>query len=112
MDAIDGLSDQPIHLILGGVGKGADFSGLKPAIKNQVTSVSLIGECTDELFELLKDECEIQKHDSLADSVLWLFKVANENDVVMLSPACASFDMFENFEKRGEAFVKIVETLK
>ena len=110
--AIDGLSDQPIHLVLGGVGKGADFSDLKPAIKNQVTSVSLIGECADELFELLKEECVIQKHDSLSDSVNWLFERANKNDVVMLSPACASFDMFENFEKRGEAFVKIVETLK
>ncbi|MCJ8311780.1 MAG: UDP-N-acetylmuramoyl-L-alanine--D-glutamate ligase [Saccharospirillaceae bacterium] len=110
--AIDGLNDKSIHLILGGVGKGADFSDLKPAINKQVKSVALIGECTDELFELLKDECEIKKHETLADSVKWLFEIANENDVVMLSPACASFDMFKNFEKRGEAFAKIVESLK
>ena len=110
--AIDGLNDKAIHLVLGGVGKGADFSKLKPAIKNNVNSVSLIGECADELFELLNGECKIQKHKTLNDSVKWLFENANEGEVVMLSPACASFDMFENFEKRGEEFLKIVEALK
>ncbi|BCE00628.1 UDP-N-acetylmuramoyl-L-alanine--D-glutamate ligase [Marinicellulosiphila megalodicopiae] len=112
--AIDGLSDKNIHLILGGVGKGADFSALKPAIEKQVKSVAIFGESKNELFELLKQNVNVNVtlQNDLKSALNFLFNTAKPNDVILLSPACASFDMFENFEDRGSKFVELVGQLQ
>jgi len=100
-----------IILMAGGVAKGADFSFMKGAIDQYVTTLILYGEDRASLAKALKGQAEIK----LADSFEGAFNLARENsqhgDAVLLSPACASFDMFKSFEHRGEVFTQLVKAL-
>ncbi|PID30154.1 MAG: UDP-N-acetylmuramoyl-L-alanine--D-glutamate ligase [Candidatus Cloacimonadota bacterium] len=102
--------DSPIHVILGGSDKGEDFSVLMPYLRDKTKEIYLIGETKQKMkdcFSGLKySEC-----DSMEDAVFKAFKNAEWGEVVLLSPACASFDMFENFEDRGKKFKEIVSKL-
>jgi UDP-N-acetylmuramoylalanine--D-glutamate ligase len=112
--AIEGLgSDVPgkLILILGGVGKSADFSSLIPAIEKYVRHVVLIGEVANELEALLSDVIPCLRADSMQQAIRESANVALANDAVLLSPACASFDMFKNYEHRGQVFTELVEKL-
>ena len=102
----------PIHLILGGRDKGAPYSPLIPLIKQKVKTILLIGEATEIIYSQLKDVgVEIYKCGILEKAVLQARKVAKKGDIVLLSPACASFDQFKNFEHRGKVFKGIVNKL-
>lgn len=112
--AIDGLGPEikgKLILIAGGVGKNADFSPLIPAIEKYVKSVILIGEAAPILAAVLADRVDIRFAKSMEEAVSLADSVAKSEDSVLLSPACASFDMFNHFEHRGDVFAGIVQQL-
>jgi UDP-N-acetylmuramoylalanine--D-glutamate ligase len=110
VSAIEGLTG-PVVLIAGGQGKGADFSPLAPAIAAKCRAVILIGEDADKLHRAIGDPVPVYQESTLADAVDRAATVAQTGDSVLLSPACASFDMFANFEARGDAFADEVNRL-
>ena len=104
--ALAAYSAEPVHLILGGSRKGEDFAPLAAAIGPNVRSVHLIGETAAELGTAIP-----QAHDD-GDLASALGHVeARAGDVVLLSPACASYDQFRDFEERGEEFRRLVQNL-
>jgi len=112
--AIDGLGSDitgQLILIAGGLGKDADFSSLKEPIEKFVKSVILIGKDAKKIEQVLKKCCKITHAASLEEAVKIASHEAMPGDAVLLSPACASFDMFNNFEHRGEVFIKAVYEL-
>lgn len=111
--AIDSVgADRRIVLILGGDGKGQDFSPLRVPIQQFVRSVVLIGKDAEELRQLLEGT-GVPIHDaiSLEDAVKQCQGLAQTGDAVLLSPACASLDMFKNYMHRGEVFAQAVQAL-
>jgi UDP-N-acetylmuramoylalanine--D-glutamate ligase len=109
--ALEGL-DGSIVLILGGQGKGADFSPLKDGVKNNARAVVLIGEDANLISDILGDVVPKVHASSMAHAVALAATLARVNDNVLLSPACASFDMFENYQARGYAFIDCVNEYK
>jgi len=103
---------EPIILIAGGKDKGSDYRPLKRYIKGKVKSVIIFGEAKDKIKEVLNGECEVNLVENLQDAVKKSFKMAVSGDVVLLSPACASFDMFRDFEDRGNQFKEIVRRIR
>ncbi len=99
-------------LIAGGVGKGADFSPLREVIAAHCRAVVLIGEAKEALKHLLEPAVPCLLATTMGDAVLKCSKLAEPGDGVLLSPACASLDMFSNFEARGEAFREAVLNFK
>lgn len=111
--AINGLGvSGPVILLAGGVGKGADFSGLVPAMQSAGKLAILFGEDAPRIAAALEGCVAIERVDTLDDAVQLADARAQSGDVVLLSPACASFDQFRNYEHRGECFVKAVEALR
>lgn len=111
--AIQGLARDPQQLIviLGGEGKGQDFTELTPALRAINSKVILIGRDAPVIAEAIGDAAQIIPADSMHDAVSKSFAMANPGDAVLLSPACASFDMFKNYEDRGEKFCLAVQEL-
>jgi UDP-N-acetylmuramoylalanine--D-glutamate ligase len=104
--------DAPLRLILGGSLKGEDFGPFARELPAAVQSVYLIGEASDELAAALDaaGRAYVRAGD-LAHAVAQASAGAEAGDVVLLSPACASYDQFDNFEQRGETFRRLVEEL-
>lgn len=112
--AIEGLANDISGkwiLIAGGLGKKADFGPLKPLIQKHCRAVVLIGEASDELEKLFSNITLCLPAKSMKEAVELAAKTAMPGDGVLLSPACASYDMFLNFEDRGEVFRKEVLSL-
>jgi UDP-N-acetylmuramoylalanine--D-glutamate ligase len=109
--ALEGFT-QPVVLIAGGDGKGQDFSPLVPAVKRHARAVVLIGRDAPAIARALEPAgVPVQRAATLEDAVLAAFGLAREGDAVLLSPACASFDMFRNYGHRGEAFAAAARRL-
>jgi len=102
--ALEAYETEPVHLILGGSTKAEDFRPLAAAIGPGVRSVHLIGEEAGRLGELVDGDVD----GTLERAVEHARSLARPGEVVLLSPACASYDQFENFEQRGEAFRRLV----
>ena len=102
--AVAAYADEPVHLILGGSPKGEDFAPLAAAIGSNVRSVHLIGEEADRIAAVIGGH----RDGTLEAAVAHAARLAEAGDVVLLSPACASYDQFENFEQRGDAFRRLV----
>ena len=103
---------EPIVLIAGGKGKGQDFKPLAAAARGHVAHTVLIGEDAAKIGAALRDaSVPVSFAPSLQEAVDRARALATPGSIVLLSPACASFDMFDNFEHRGEVFKKIVERL-
>lgn len=98
-------------LILGGVGKNADFSPLVEPIRNYVKTVILIGEAAQEIARAMGSVAQIRFASSMEEAVIFADEAAISHDSVLLSPACASFDMFKNYEHRGQVFTALVREL-
>lgn len=98
-------------VILGGLAKNADLSSLKPPILKYASHALLLGQDAPRFVELLADDFPFTLVDSLEAAVKKAAEIAQKNDIVLLSPACASFDMFSNYEHRGQVFVEAVEGL-
>lgn len=97
-----------IVLIAGGDAKGADFSVLKDAVRTQVKAVVLFGRDSDCIEKILPPDMPRLNAVDLVDVVQKAASLAGENDLVLFSPACASFDMFENYAQRGDEFKNTV----
>lgn len=113
--AIEGLGQRiagHIILIAGGVGKGADFSPLIPVISKWGKEVILIGRDAAEMAACLDADIQTYFASTMQNAVNVALEHAVEGDAVLLSPACASFDMFDNFQHRGNSFIQSVDTLQ
>lgn len=112
--AIEGLGseiDGKLVLIAGGVGKNADFSPLVAPITKYARHVILIGEAANILEQTLAKCVPISFAKTMDEAVEIAAAIAKPDDSVLLSPACASFDMFKNFEHRGDVFMELVKKL-
>ena len=98
-------------MIAGGIGKNADFNPLLPAMEKYARHVVLIGESANELAGLIQGRIPVSYAASMDEAVQCCDAVAQSGDSVLLSPDCASFDMFKNFEHRGQVFSEVVEKL-
>ncbi len=104
--------DHPVHLIAGGQGKGTDYQALRKPVADRVDSLVLIGEAADRMAEDLAGTTRIERAPSMGEAVRIAFAAARPGDVVLLSPGCASFDMFADFEERGTVFCAEVRRLQ
>ncbi|OGD17040.1 MAG: UDP-N-acetylmuramoylalanine--D-glutamate ligase [Candidatus Aminicenantes bacterium RBG_16_63_14] len=103
--------DRPIVLILGGRGKGGDFSPLRKEVRRRVRSVVLVGEAADKIEAALGGVVPVARVSTYRDVVRTAFEKAARGDVVLLAPACTSWDMFKNFEERGRTYKSEVRRL-
>jgi UDP-N-acetylmuramoylalanine--D-glutamate ligase len=106
LKALAAYEHDPVHLILGGSRKGEDFAPLAAAIGPNVTSVHVIGETANELAAAIP---QAERARDLAGALAAI--EPQPGDVVLLSPACASYDQFRDFEERGEEFRRLVQNL-
>jgi UDP-N-acetylmuramoylalanine--D-glutamate ligase len=104
--------ETPIYLILGGRDKGGSYNPIAQVGKDKIRGIIVIGEARDKIFAALGRTFPMQFAASLEEAVERGFALASPGDTVMLSPACASFDMFDNFEHRGRVFKATVASLK
>ncbi|WP_263810629.1 MULTISPECIES: UDP-N-acetylmuramoyl-L-alanine--D-glutamate ligase [Salinibacter] len=104
--------DRPIVLIAGGRDKGNDYTDLKPLVREQVRAVVALGESAETVGRALGDEAgRHRRADTMEDALSQAQRAAQPGDVVLLSPACSSFDMYANYEERGDTFRRLVETM-
>ena len=108
--SLEGFSE-PILLIAGGRDKEGDFAQLRPLVKEKVKALVLIGEASGKIRGALGDLTHTVHAPHMKEAVETAREMARSGDVVLLSPACASFDMFKDFEDRGRQFKKIVMEL-
>jgi UDP-N-acetylmuramoylalanine--D-glutamate ligase len=108
--ALESLSG-PVYLILGGRDKGSPYLPIAQAGGDKVRSILAIGEAREKIFNDLGQRYPIQFAETLAVAVQLAFEMASPGDTVLLSPGCASFDQFQNFEHRGKAFKSAVAAL-
>ena len=103
----------PVVLILGGTDKGNDYSEIADLVREKVHTLIFMGLDNKKLNEYfgLNTNCKIVDTNSLADAVKAAYEVAQKGDTVLLSPCCASFDLFKNYEDRGEQFKQAVRQL-
>ena len=103
---------QPTILILGGIDKGNDYSFIKDLVKEKVKAIVCMGIDNRKIHEAFGNEVElIVNTNNVKDAVQSAFHFANKGDVILLSPACASFDLFKNYEDRGKQFKQAVKDL-
>jgi UDP-N-acetylmuramoylalanine--D-glutamate ligase len=105
--ALAAYADEPVHLILGGSTKGESFAPLAASVGPNVRSIHLIGEAAGQLADALAGRAFDVDH-TLTTAVAHAASTAEPGDVVLLSPACASYDQYDNFEQRGEEFRRLV----
>lgn len=110
MKSVEGFT-QPVVLIAGGLDKGSDFSPLHDLFKQKVKLLILIGKAAEKMEHALGSATETIFAPTLVEAVQLASKRSSSGDVVLLSPACASFDMFKDFEDRGRQFKEIVKSL-
>ena len=103
---------KPTILILGGVDKGNDYSFIKDLVKEKVKAIVCMGKDNRKIHEAFGNDVELMVNtDNAKDAVQAAFHFADKGDVVLLSPACASFDLFKNYEDRGNQFKEAVKDL-
>jgi len=112
------LSPGKLVVILGGDGKGQDFGPLREPVGRHARAVALIGRDAEAIEAVLQgaetpqgDALPMVRHATLEDATRWAFAQAREGDAVLLSPACASLDMFRNYAHRAEVFIDTVQAL-
>jgi UDP-N-acetylmuramoylalanine--D-glutamate ligase len=107
-----GSFDRPLIWIAGGIDKGNDYNLIKDAVKKKVRALICLGKDNDKLKKAFGDVVPvIRETQSVKELVAMALEVAREGDVVLLSPACASFDLFKNYEDRGDQFRNAVREL-
>lgn len=110
MRALEGFAE-PVVLIAGGLAKGVNFDPMKITVKKHVKRLILIGEAADEMESIFGRSTKVVRASSMDHAVYEAVHAAEPGDVVLLSPACASFDMFRDYKDRGEAFVRSVKNV-
>jgi UDP-N-acetylmuramoylalanine--D-glutamate ligase len=102
---------EPIILMLGGRDKGNDYSRLYDLVKKNVKAIVAIGESAEKVVQAFSGMTKLMKAGSMDEAVQCARSMATPGDIVLLSPACASFDWFENYEHRGRTFKQLVNAL-
>jgi UDP-N-acetylmuramoylalanine--D-glutamate ligase len=100
-----------IHLILGGKDKGSDYGVLNDLLRQRVKRVYTIGEAAAKIESQIKGAVEIDHAETLETAIEHATQAASGGDIVLLAPACASFDQFRNYEHRGKVFKEVVNAL-
>jgi len=108
--AIESL-DTPIILIAGGQAKGGDFSPLRELARQRIRGAFLIGEARSKIADILRDYTTVLESEDFRSAITDAYRFAKPGETVLLSPGCASFDMFEDYKDRGEQFKRIVMEL-
>ncbi len=104
--------ERPVVLIMGGVDKGNDYSAIRELVREKVKAIICLGVDNRPIHEALSKDIEVMVNtDNMKDAVAAAFRLAEKGDVVLLSPACASFDLFKNYEERGRKFKEEVKQL-
>jgi UDP-N-acetylmuramoylalanine--D-glutamate ligase len=104
--------DKPIVLMLGGRDKAGDFTRLSALVKEKVTRIVAFGECKNKVVQQLSPSATVVEAETLEEAVNGAFVASEKGGVVLFSPGCASFDMFQNYEDRGRQFKAVVQKLK
>lgn len=103
---------KPVILILGGIDKGNDYSLIREMVKEKVKAIVCLGKDNRKIHEAFQNDVPLMVNTGGAEeAVKAAFHFANKGDVILLSPACASFDLFKNYEDRGDQFKKAVREL-
>ena len=105
--------DQPVVLLAGGLDRGNTFEKLAPALKDHVKTLIVFGETAQKVADAgkLAGITDIEFTDNCETAVPVAWKRSNPGDIIMLSPACASWDQYPNFEVRGDRYIKAIEKL-
>lgn len=103
---------EPIILIAGGRDKGLDYAPLRPLVEERVKVLILLGEAKEKIARALFPYKRVKRAEDMKEAVAIAFRLAEEGEIVLLSPACSSYDMFRDFEERGEVFKEAVRRLK
>ena len=111
LKSLEGYGDGSVVLILGGKDKSGEFERMRDLVKAKVRTVLTIGAAADRVAEALKDTTEIVPAGDMQHAIDWSRTNAKAGEIVLLSPACASFDQYRNFEHRGEHFEELVRAL-
>jgi UDP-N-acetylmuramoylalanine--D-glutamate ligase len=109
--ALASFTANPIILIAGGKDKGMDFTPLADLVKKRVKILILLGEAKEKINRAIGDFAETYLVGTFEEAVLLAYQKSRSGDIILLSPGCSSFDMFRNFEERGDYFKKIVTQL-
>jgi len=106
--------DKPVVLIMGGRDKGGDFGQLREMVKQHVKKLIVMGEAGNVIKSVLGDSCQegAQNASAMENAVSLAYLAASPGDVVLLSPGCSSFDMYQSYAERGKVFCKAVEDLE
>ena len=108
--SLEGMN-RPVILIAGGSDKGADFRPLRPILFKKVKRLILMGDASAKMAHCFQDFPAITHVNAMKEAVLTASAESSPGDVVLLSPSCASFDMFKNFQHRGDCFKQAVLAL-
>lgn len=103
--------DEPIFLILGGKDKGNDYDQIRDLVVDRVKKIYAIGSSAEKVFNYFHKLVKVEVKNTLEDCIIAANSEARENEIVLLSPACASFDMFDSYEHRGKVFKEAVNKL-
>jgi UDP-N-acetylmuramoylalanine--D-glutamate ligase len=104
--------DKPTVWIVGGIDKGNDYTDLIPLVKDKVKAIICLGKDNTKIMQEFKDVVEdIYEARTAMEAVAYGYRLAKKDETVLLSPACASFDLFDNYEERGNEFKKAVRAL-
>ena len=103
--------NEPIFLILGGQDKGNNYEQIKALVIERVKKIYAIGSSAEKVFNFFHSNVKVEIKNSLEDAVTSAINETRKGDIVLLSPACASFDMFDNYEHRGRVFKEVVNRL-
>jgi UDP-N-acetylmuramoylalanine--D-glutamate ligase len=101
-----------IHLILGGKDKNSDYTAMAELLQQRVKAIYTIGSAAEKIERQLNGVVKIVSAETMQAAVAEAAKAATAGDVVLLAPACSSFDQFQNYEHRGQVFQQLVNELK
>ena len=110
--ALESLEDNQVLLIMGGYDKGNDYSPLREIVQNKVKGAVMLGKHTHQIENTLANITKIMKAETMEEAVQIAYKHASAGDVVLLSPANASFDMYSDYKARGDDFKAAVDTIQ
>ena len=109
--SLSAFGKNPIILIAGGKDKNMEFGPLAPLVQERCKILILLGEAKEKINRALGDFAETYLVGTFEEAVLLAYQKSRSGDIILLSPGCASFDMFRNYEERGDYFKKLVSQL-
>ncbi|HEV7768805.1 MAG TPA: UDP-N-acetylmuramoyl-L-alanine--D-glutamate ligase [Thermoanaerobaculia bacterium] len=111
LKSLEGFPGSSVILILGGKDKAGEFERMRDLVQTKARTILTIGKAADRIAEALQGTSEIVSAGDMQNAIAWAREHAKSGDTVLLSPACASFDQYRNFEHRGDHFEELVRAL-